>query len=150
VNEINSIKEFSWFQVPEDVKKLLVLAANNWENSESQDNIDVLIAAYRFFFYKNNYLLALQVAEKVIAAIKKSESFPESWDELKLILSAKKNEYSIRLYLNAYSASGLVLAKLGNLEQAKIIASRVKELDDKNEFGASVLLKILYPSDEEN
>lgn len=52
---------FSWFQVPEEIKELLILAAEHWENtSESEkymhqalaktgDNLEVLVAAYRFF-----------------------------------------------------------------------------------------------------
>ncbi|MHC5831502.1 MAG: hypothetical protein ACYT04_89935, partial [Nostoc sp.] len=59
--------KFSWFQVPDDIKSLLILAAQTWENtSESEkyiqqaldqtgENTDVLVAAYRFFYYKNNY-----------------------------------------------------------------------------------------------
>lgn len=66
--------KFSWFEVPEDIKNLLILAAQNWENtSESEkyiqqalaqtgENTDVLVAAYRFFYYKNNYSLAIQLS----------------------------------------------------------------------------------------
>ena len=62
-------KTFSWYDVPEEVKSLLILAANTWENtvesesyinqalSKAEDNIDVLVTAYRYFFYKNNSLL---------------------------------------------------------------------------------------------
>ncbi len=146
---------FSWFQVPEDIKKLLILAAQTWENtSESEkyiqqalaktgDNTDVLVAAYRFFYYKNNYVLALQTASKVIDKIKEAEQFPDDWDHLKLILVNRQEEPQIRLYLNAYAASGLVLAKLGAIDQAKEVSNRVKEISDKYDFGAGILLDIL-------
>ncbi|MBE9199897.1 MULTISPECIES: hypothetical protein [unclassified Nodularia (in: cyanobacteria)] len=154
---------FSWFQVPEDVKKLLVLAAQTWENtSESEkyihqalakagDNTEILVSAYRFFYYKNNYPLALQTAIKVLDKIKELENFPDDWEELKPILIKRQEEPQIRLYLNAYAASGMVLANLGEIEQAKKISNRVKQIDENNDFGAGILLDILTrPPDEDD
>lgn len=155
-------ERFSWFQVADDVKQLLMLAAANWDNTsesekyinqalaKTEDSTDVLVAAYRYFFYKNNYLMALQTAVKVIDIIKLSELFPDNWEQLKPILMSRKDEPQIRLYLNAYAASGLVLAKLGEIDKAKKISAQVKEIDDKNQFGAAILYDILTrPSEEE-
>ncbi|MEO1378218.1 MAG: hypothetical protein AAFW70_28885 [Cyanobacteria bacterium J06635_10] len=155
-------EKFSWFQVPEDIKKLLILAAENWEKtSESEkyinqalaktgNNTDVLIAAYRYFYYKQNYPMALQIAEKVIEKVKKNENLPSIWLELKPVLMKRKEEANIRLYLNAYAASGLVLAKLGETDKAKEICIKVKEIDDNNDFGAGILLDILTRPPEED
>jgi tetratricopeptide (TPR) repeat protein len=154
--------KFSWFQVSEDIKKLLILAAQNWENtSESEKyiqealaktggNSDVLVAAYRFFYYKNNYSLALQTTYELLDKIKKSENFPDEWDLLKPLLINRREESQIRLYLNAYAAAGLVLAKLGEIERAKEISLRVKEIDDKHDFGAGILLDVLTRPAEED
>lgn len=151
----------SWYDVSPEVKQLLIAAAQNWENtSESEQyihqalaknelDLDVLIAAYRYFFYKNNNPMALTMAIKVIEKIKEVEHFPEGWEELKPILINRREEPNIRLYLNAYSASGFVLARLGEREKAQEIASRVKEIDERNEFGASVILDILTKSEDE-
>ncbi|TVP62857.1 MAG: hypothetical protein EA343_10000 [Nodularia sp. (in: Bacteria)] len=154
---------FSWFQVPEDVKKLLILAAQSWENtSESEkyihqalakagDNTEILVSAYRFFYYKNNYPLALQTAIKVLDKIKELEKFPDDWEKLQPILVKRQEEPQIRLYLNAYAASGMVLANLGEFEQAKEISNRVKQIDKDNDFGAGILLDILNrPPDEDD
>jgi tetratricopeptide (TPR) repeat protein len=153
---------FSWFDVADDVKELLILAAQTWENTEEStkymqqalvktgDNTDVLVAAYRYFYYKNNYVLALTTAEKITAKIKKAESLPDNWQELKPILVKRHEESQIRLYLTAYAASGLVLAKLGRIEQAKEISTRIKSIDEKNDFGAGILLDILTRPPEEN
>ncbi|MGI8503063.1 MAG: hypothetical protein ACR2LR_18305 [Hassallia sp.] len=155
-------ESFSWFQVPEDIKQLLILAAKNWENTaesekymqqalaKTQDNLDVLIAAYRYFYYKNNYLLALEMAVKVINKIHNSEKLPDDWQQLKPILVSHQDNPSIRLYLTAYAASGLVLAKLGEIEQAKEISARVKEVDEKKEFGGGLILDILTRPAEED
>ncbi|WP_414548871.1 hypothetical protein [Anabaena sp. CCY 0017] len=155
--------QFSWFQVPDDVKNLLILAAQTWENtSESEkyihqalakagDNTEILVSAYRFFYYKNNYPLALQTAIKVLDKIKEVEKFPDDWEQLQPILVKRLEEPRIRLYLNAYAASGMVLANLGEIEQAKEISIRVKQIDEDNNFGAAILWDILTrPPDEDD
>ncbi len=156
------MERFSWFDVPDDVKNLLLLAAETWENTEVSENYinqalaktetdtDVLVAAYRFFYYKNNYNLALQTAVKVIDKIVTIERLPSNWSQLKVILLSRKQDPKIRLYLNAYAASGLVLAKLGEIEKAKEICSKIQEVDSSKEFlGANILLDILTRPPEE-
>lgn len=147
---------FSWFQVPDDIKQLLILAAENWQDTskselyinqalaKSLDSIDVLVAAYRYFYYKHNYQMALDTANQVIDKVKVSEALPDAWEQLKPILLSRKEDEKIRLYLNAYAASGLVLAKLGKIDRAKIICVKIQEIDNMKEFtGASILLDIL-------
>jgi hypothetical protein len=154
--------KFSWFDVSDEVKELLILAAKTWENTEESakymqqalaktgENTDVLVAAYRYFYYKNNYSLALTTAEKIIAKIKEIENLPHNWEELQPILQQRKEEPNIRLFLNAYAASGLVVAKLGKLEQAKEISTKIQGIDNKNDFGASILFGILTRPPEED
>ena len=152
----------SWYQVPGEIENLLRSAAQSWENTQEYEhymqeaialgdtNLDVLVSAYRYFFYKHSDRQALQITLKVIEQIQKTEQLPDDWQQLKPILLSRKEDYPIRLYLNAYAASGLVLARLGEIEKAKEITAKVKELDDKNEFGASVVFDILTnPIDED-
>ncbi len=152
----------SWYELPAEVKHLLVAAANTWEDTAQSQfyinqalaiahhSLDVLVAAYRYFFYKHNDVAALQIATQVLERISALEAFPDDWDELAPILSQRKDEPVIRLYLNAYAASGLIRARLGELDAATIITSRVSELDDKREFGATTVLHVLtHPDDEE-
>ncbi len=153
---------FSWFDVSDDVKELLVLATQTWDNTEAsenyiqqalvktEENTCVLVAAYRYFYYKNNYVLALTTAEKITAKIKKEENLPDNWQALLPILVQHHQEPQIRLFLNAYAASALILAKLGKIEEAKEISARIKGIDDKNDFGGGILLDILTRPREED
>src|SRR5579883_2240388 len=153
----------SWYELPAEVKQLLIAAANTWEDTaQSQgyiqqaltiahQSLDVLVAAYRYFFYKHNDAAALQIANHVIEQIQRLEGLPEEWEALAPVLSGRKDEPHIRLYLNAYAASGMILARMGAIEEAKVITMRVNELDDKREFGAATVLQILtQPDDEED
>jgi hypothetical protein len=152
----------SWYKVPEDIKHLLLLAANHWEDTalseqyinqalaQSHADLDVLVTAYRYFFYKNNNSMALQIANKVIEFVKTTEQLPDDWGEQISVLETRKEEPNIRLYLNSYTASGLMLARLGELERAKQISALITEIDTKNEFGANTILEILTrPPDED-
>ena len=83
---INTDK-FSWFDVSDNVKSLLILATENYGNTIQADNyinqaiaksktkeeyLDVLVAAYRYFYYKNNYSMALQLTNQLIDKIKEN------------------------------------------------------------------------------
>jgi hypothetical protein len=71
-------EQYSWYDAPPEVKELLILASENWDNTELSEqyinqalaiagkNANVLIGAYRFFFYKSKAEIALQIAERVV------------------------------------------------------------------------------------
>lgn len=152
----------SWYTVPDAVKQLLIQASALWDQPQladgymqqaltlAGDHPDVLVSAYRYFFYTHNNPLALQVANRVLTLVRQTEALPEDWTRLKPILSDRRDDPEIRLYINAYAASGLIQARLGEVETAKEIASRVSELERRNEFGGNVVRDILdHPDDED-
>lgn len=155
-------EKLSCSDVSQDVNNLLILASQNWENtllSEqyinealtlAESNLDVLIGAYRFFFYKNKPLIALGVAEKVLSIVQKRKNLPQEWEELQSILIEQKDDSLIRLYLNAYAAMGFLLAKLGRIEEAKIITERVTILDEHRESCAGTVFDVLTRSPDED
>jgi tetratricopeptide (TPR) repeat protein len=153
---------FSWYDVPAAIKQLLVSAADAWDDTErSQDfiqqaiaspdaSLDVLVAAYRYFFYKHKLDLALRVADRVIEQVRQAEALPQDWHHLKPILRRRREEPPIRLYLNAYAASGYMLARLGAIDAATEITARVMELDPKRESCAPTVFDVLTRPDEED
>ncbi|NJM97033.1 MAG: hypothetical protein HC800_07500 [Phormidesmis sp. RL_2_1] len=82
------------------------------------------------------------MAIAVIERIQQAEQWPTQWDDLKPILLADLDDQSVRLYLSAYMASGLMLARLGNVAEAERITAHVQQLNAK-EFGAETLFSIL-------
>ena len=151
----------SWCDVKPEIKQLLLLASENWEYtglaekyirealSKAGDNVDVLVSAYRFFFYKHQPAAALSIAQQVITAIADQENLPHEWSQIKPILSKRKQESPIRLYLNAYAAKGLILAQLGKLDEAKLISQRVKEIDDTRQFCSTTVFEVITKSPED-
>ncbi len=158
------MKTPTWYDASEEVTELLVLATDNWENSElsqqyinqalekAGDNIDVLVGAYRFFFYKNQPELALKIAKKVLIIIEEQEQLPLEWEQLQPILMERQTEPNIRLYLNAYASQGYILAKMGQIEAAKLITERVKTIDEHRESCATTVFEVLTkdPDDDDD
>jgi tetratricopeptide (TPR) repeat protein len=154
-------EKYSWYEAPQEVKDLLFLASENWEDTNLAEkyinqalalagkNINVLIGAYRFFFYKAKPAIALQIAQKVLQLVQQEENLPTDWSELQPILIARKNDLAIRLYIHAYSAQGFLYAKLGDIEAAKLITERVKEIDSSREFCATTVFEVLTQEPEE-
>ena len=149
-----------WCSVSAPTQRLLAAVAHTWENTSiseqylqqalAQPNVelDVLVSAYRYYFYKNRDQMALDMATQVIDRIQLAEQWPKSWEALQPILLARLDDPIARLYLNAYAASGLLLARLGKVEAAQAIAEQVQQMKAK-EFGAEVLHAILNPSADE-
>lgn len=152
---------FSWYDVPADLKQLLTSAAQAWNDEAQSDalmhqvlnhpevTMDVLVSAYRYFFYRHNDLMAQQLALEVMHRVRDQEGLPTQWEALRPILQEHLQVPAMRLYLTAYSALGLIVARLGDLEKASEIATRLQSIDSGNEFGASIILNILSPSEEE-
>ena len=154
--------QISWCDVEPEIKQLLLLASENWEYTglaekyirealfKAGNNLDVLVGAYRFFFYKHQPATALSIAQQVLVAIATRENLPIDWSQLKPILITRKQEPNIRLYLNAYAAKGLILAQLGKIESAKAISERVREIDDSREFCATTVFEVITRSPDED
>ena len=154
--------QISWCDVEPEIKQLLLLASENWEYTglaekyirealfKAGNNLDVLVGAYRFFFYKHQPAAALSIAQQVLQLIATKENLPIEWSQLKPILITRKQEPNIRLYLNAYAAKGLILAQLGKIESAKAISERVREIDDSHEFCSTTVFEVITKSPDED
>ena len=153
--------QISWCDVEPEIQQLLLLASENWEYTglaekyirealfKAGNNLDVLVGAYRFFFYKHQPATALSIAEQVLQLLTSRENLPIEWSQLQPILLARKLEPNIRLYLNAYAAKGLIMAQLGKLEEAKVISQRVKEIDNSREFCSTTVFEVITKSPDE-
>lgn len=151
---MQEFEQFSWYDVPDDIKELLILAADNSENTsecekyisqalaKTDKELDVLIAAYRYFYYKQKYQMALEAAQKVQEKAKQIAKLPDDWEEQKPILIRREEEQIIQTYVNAYSATGIIFAALGKAEKAQEISDLVKDIDRENVFTAGVLADI--------
>ena len=156
-------KRQSELAAPASSQELMAAAALAWEDDSAAEQyiqqalaqpdaeLDVLVSAYRYYFYKNNPAMALQMATEIRDRIHQTEQWSSDWETLKPTLLARVDEDPIvRLYLSAHAAVGLLQARLGQIEAAQTAATQVKQIEPKA-FGAEVLLNILNsPTEEED
>ncbi|MBE7382449.1 MAG: hypothetical protein F6J95_013690 [Leptolyngbya sp. SIO1E4] len=152
---------YAWYTAPEEIKTLLLAAVDCWENTSKSEQlilqalahpestIDVLVSAYRYFFYRHKDFMARRLAMQIMDEIQRTEALPQEWEDLQPILRSRLSDPPIRLYLSAYTALGMMLARWGAFQAAIEISNRIQSIDEKNEFGANVLLNILNSNPED-
>lgn len=80
----------SWYDLPVEFNHLLLAAADIWEDTAPSQNyrqqawaiadtsLEVRVAAYRYFFYKNNDAATLQVATQGLEQIRPLQAIAEA------------------------------------------------------------------------
>lgn len=109
------------------------------------DNLTVLVALYRYFYYQHRLAEALKVAEQARIAAGSALGFPADWRQLDLpyLSSAvRKSMGLVRFCLLALKAEGFLLLRQGELEQGRARLQKVRDLDDADRLGAGALLAV--------
>ena len=131
-------KAVAAYDKPELAESLL------WQAQQMDPNqLEVYVALYKFYFYKNR----IDEAEGVVfVALKKSAelgNFPADWNQL---TPASTNWLSIenpqRLYLYALKALSFIRLRQDDTESAANILGKLHELDPTDQVGGSVLQQL--------
>jgi tetratricopeptide (TPR) repeat protein len=106
----------------------------------------VLIALYRFYFYKGRLLDALEVAQRCLIKAAHDNNLNENWQRVQPT-DADFGSYDAvlpRFYLFTLKAYGYLLMRLGQQEESQAALKKMLELDPSDKLNATVLLKVLY------
>lgn len=109
------------------------------------DNLTVLVALYRYYYYQHQYEKALVIAAHALKFSGRRVDFPESWRDLTLKhigAGAIISMGMVRFYLIALKAAGYINLRLQNYELAQEMLEKVIELDSSDRLGASALLAV--------
>ncbi|MEO0406712.1 MAG: hypothetical protein AAF289_05115 [Cyanobacteria bacterium P01_A01_bin.135] len=94
----------SWFSTSASTQPWLAAAAQSWEDTQTSEryveqalaqpdvDLEALVSAYRYYFYKNQDAKALEMAIAVTERIQRLEQWPAQWDDLKPILLARLDD----------------------------------------------------------
>lgn len=142
--------------LPQKVAELIEQAAELYGDGDAEqpllrafflapENLMVHVALYRFYYYQHRYQDALFIAGKAMATTGKELNLPEDWRELEkahLGVAAMQSMGMLRFYLLALKGAGYLNLRLGNINAAIDILSKLVALDEKNRLGVSMLLDI--------
>lgn len=109
------------------------------------DNLTVLVALYRYFYYQHQLDEAFSIAEKARLAAGAMLGFPGDWRRLDLSWLSDAVRHSmglVRFCLLALKAEGLLLLRLGKHDEGFARLAKVRELDEADRLGAGALLAV--------
>jgi tetratricopeptide (TPR) repeat protein len=109
------------------------------------DHAAVLIAQYRFFFYKGRLCDALEVAQVCLLKAARENSLNADWRQVR----PEDGDFSTydarlpRFYLFTLKAYAYLQMRLGRLQEGREAVHKLLELDPSDKIGARVLLDLL-------
>lgn len=150
--------------LPGPVEEHLRLAGVNYANERLAENhlfqaqalapghAAVLIALYRFYFYKGRLADALEVAERCLIKAARDNQLDEDWRRVRVGDAAFGSYDAIlpRFYLFTLKAYGYLQMRLGRLELSHAALTKMLELDPSDKLNATVLLKVLARHGQED
>lgn len=113
--------------------------------SRLPENLTILVALYRFYYYQHRYQDALGISVRAIDVSASMMGLIISWKDITENHIAQGVIVSmglIRFYMLCLKASAYLLMRTGEIEQAKERLKKITELDPADQFGAAFLLKI--------
>jgi len=143
--------------MPENVSQLMMQAAAAYGDGQAEnlllraflyapDNLSVLVALYRTYYYQHRLDEAKQVARRALQVVAKRLDFPNDWkrvDLAELSHAVLKSMGLVRFYLLALKAEAYLYLRLGQLDEGRARLEKVVELDASDHFGAGALLEML-------
>lgn len=124
----------------EEAEAKLLLA-----NFLAPQQLTVLVALYRYYYYQHRLEDALLVAESTLAVAGRRLGFPCSWMFLhpgSLSAGVLRSMGLVRFYLMALKAAGLVNLRLGNRAEGQAMLEKLLELDSHDRIGGRALLEL--------
>ncbi|WP_425090887.1 hypothetical protein [Tropicimonas sp. S265A] len=114
-------------------------------------DIDIRLAAYRFYFYTHDFRRAAEEARVILAHTARQLNIPQDW----ALVSAQdapftEHRFQPGLYLQALIGWGYCLARMGDLDGATAVWSKAAKLDPTDRFGGAWLLDRIKAHEDED
>jgi len=109
------------------------------------ENLSVLVALYRFYYYQHNYENALVVAKHALTFSGRRIQFPEDWQYLTidhLGVGAQISMGMVRFYLLSLKAAAYINLRLNRFETAEQMLKKIIQVDSSDRLGAVALLTV--------
>jgi tetratricopeptide (TPR) repeat protein len=106
----------------------------------------VLVALYRYFYYRHRLSDALLIADRVLRVFAARLGLPGDWrdlNEVRLASGVLVSMTALRFYMLALKGAGYLELRLGQLESALIRLKKVAELDARDRLGAQALIDVV-------
>lgn len=109
------------------------------------DHPAVLIALYRFYFYKGKLVKALTIARQCLARAMRENLLGDDWRAVRPS-DADFSDWGAlvpRFFLFTLKGYAYLQMRLGHFEEGRAAAAKLLELDPRDRIGAQVLIDVL-------
>jgi tetratricopeptide (TPR) repeat protein len=113
------------------------------------DDPDVLLAAYRFYYYTHDYVAARTQAHVLLGHVARRLNVSPDWRDVRPEdADFTEHEFAPGLYLQVLVAIGYCAARTGQRDEAQAVLEKAAELDPTDRFGGAWILDKIDPQDD--
>lgn len=110
------------------------------------EQLSVLVALYRYYFYQHRLGDSFIVAERVLEVTARRLNLVGGWSSIgpvSLGEAVMRSMGLLRFHLLALKGSAVILLRLGHLDEAKRRLSKIAEVDERDALGVVPLLEVI-------
>lgn len=112
---------------------------------QAPESLNVLVAAYRYYYYQHRLDDALGIARRALAVTAGRLDIPLDWQSLTsghLRQGGPAKMALLRFHLLSLKAQAYLLLRQGGRDEGRAILAKLLELDSHNRLGARQLLEV--------
>lgn len=143
--------------LPQEVEVLIEKASSNNSDAlaeaylklacfQAPRNLTVLVALYRFYYYKHRLQEALDIAEQAVAATANLLELPADWRDVSAETFRKKCASKVmglvRFYLSSVKGAAVLCLRLGRMDEAVERLRKLTNLDARDRLASRELLQL--------
>jgi hypothetical protein len=145
--------------LPVDIEQLLQDASNCYSATDCQaealllrayflapEQLVVLVALYRYYFYQHRLEDALLVADRAMTIVARRLDLPAKWQHLHpdhIATAVQRSMGLLRFYLLVLKAAGYIHLRMGNAVTGQAMLEKLVAVDSHDRLGGKVLLDII-------
>lgn len=110
------------------------------------EQLSVLVALYRYYFYQHRLDDALIVAERALDVTARRLHLVGGWRSIGRVAlgeAVMRSMGLLRFHLLALKGSAVILLRLGRLDEARLRLAKIAEVDERDVLGVAPLLEVL-------
>ena len=111
----------------------------------SPEHLTVMVALYRYHFYRHQHAEALSVATQVLEIVARRLNFAADWRDVTaddITRAVSRSGELVRFYLHALKGAGYLLLRLDEPSRGLERLDKVAALDPKDRIGAAALADV--------
>ena len=146
-----------------EVEALIAQAAQHYGRANAEqfllrayflapEQLSVLVALYRYYFYQHRLEDALVVAERALDVTARRLHLVGGWSSIGRIAlgeAVMRSMGLLRFHLLALKGSAVILLRLGRLDEARLRLAKIAEVDERDALGVTPLLAVIAERQQE-